>query len=262
MPVIALLTDFGTADHYVGTMKGVILGVCPEATLVDLTHEIPPQDVRAAAWQLAASARYFPAGTIFVAVVDPGVGSGRRALAAEAGAYRFLAPDNGLLDPVLRDMPPTHVVAVSNPRYALPSVSRTFEGRDRFAPAAGWLARGTPLHELGDVVASWLPLAPWPRQRGEGMVTGVVASVDRFGNLVSNLTRDDLAHAAGGGAVAIAIGDRRVDRLVETFADGAADEVCALFGSSGHLEVFVRNGSAAAVLSARAGAEISVRSVC
>ena len=141
-PIIALLTDFGTPDHYAGTMKGVVLALCPDATLVDITHDIPPHDVLTAALELAACYKYFPAGTIFLVVVDPGVGSARRGLVAEAGDYRFVAPDNGVLTARLpASSGPKRVVELTERRYARPTVSRTFEGRDRFAPAAGWLAR-------------------------------------------------------------------------------------------------------------------------
>src|SRR3989475_1268231 len=139
-PVLALLTDFGNRDHYAGTMKGVALGICPEATLVDVTHEVPPHDVAAGALELAACYRYFPAGTIFLVVVDPGVGSARRGIAADLGDFKFIAPDNGVLTVVLNEHAPKRVVELSERRYARPTVSRTFEGRDRFAPAAAWLA--------------------------------------------------------------------------------------------------------------------------
>ena len=161
-PVIALLSDFGTRDHYAGTMKGVILNICPDATLVDITHDVPPHDVLDGALQLAAAARYFPAGTIFLAVVDPGVGSARRGIAAEAGDYRFVAPDNGVLTSVLREWPPKKIVELTERRYARPTVSRTFEGRDRFAPAAAWLAKGTQLTALGPPGARLSP----PRHSG------------------------------------------------------------------------------------------------
>ena len=148
-PVIALLSDFGTKDHYVGTMKGVILGICPDVTLVDVTHEITPHDVLDGALELSASYRFFPAGTIFLAVVDPGVGSARRGIAVDTGDYRFVCPDNGLMTGVLRDGPPKKIVELTERRYARPTVSRTFEGRDRFAPAAAWIAKGIQLPALG-----------------------------------------------------------------------------------------------------------------
>src|SRR6185503_6929583 len=151
-PVIALLTDFGTRDHYAGTMKGVALGICPDATLVDVSHDLPPHDVVAAALELAAAYRYFPSGTIFLVVVDPGVGTSRLGIAAEAGDYRFVAPDNGVLTGVLSELPPKKVVELTERRYARPTVSRTFEGRDRFAPAAAWLAKGVHLTALGRAI--------------------------------------------------------------------------------------------------------------
>src|SRR5687768_10951322 len=148
-PVVAILSDFGTRDHYAGTLKAVVLSVCPDANLVDIGHEIPAHDVLAGALELAACYRYFPPGTIFLVVVDPGVGSARRGIAAETGDYRFVAPDNGVLTAVLRDTPAKRVVELTERRYARPTVSRTFEGRDRFAPAAGWLAKGVDLAALG-----------------------------------------------------------------------------------------------------------------
>src|SRR3954453_11980184 len=188
-PVIALLSDFGTRDHYAGTMKAVMIGICPDITFVDISHEITPHDVMEGALQLAAACRYFPAGTIFLAVVDPGVGSQRRGLAADTGDYRFVAPDNGLLTAVFRELPPKKVVELTERRYARPTVSRTFEGRDRFAPAAAWLAKGIQLSALGrpitDVQRLHIPLP----EEAPGTVRGVVLRVDRFGNLVTNIDR-------------------------------------------------------------------------
>src|SRR6266508_5998458 len=147
--IIALLTDFSSRDHYVGTMKAVVLGICPDVTLVDISHEIPAHDVLGASLELAACYRYFPAGTIFLVVVDPGVGSARRGIAAEAHDYKFVAPDNGVLTAVFRESPPKRIVELSERKYARATVSRTFEGRDRFAPAAAWLAKGVELSALG-----------------------------------------------------------------------------------------------------------------
>jgi S-adenosyl-L-methionine hydrolase (adenosine-forming) len=172
-PVIALLSDFGTRDHYAGTMKGVMIGLCPDLTLVDITHDITPHDVLEGALQLAASYRFFPAGTIFLAVVDPGVGSARRGIAAEAGDYRFVAPDNGVLTAVFRELPPKRVVELTERRYARPTVSRTFEGRDRFAPAAAWLAKGIQLSALGRTVTTYHQLALPVAELGEGSLTGL-----------------------------------------------------------------------------------------
>ncbi|HMI43493.1 MAG TPA: SAM-dependent chlorinase/fluorinase, partial [Gemmatimonadaceae bacterium] len=157
-PVIALLSDFGSRDHYAGTMKGVMIGICPDVTFVDITHDITPHDVVEGALQLVASYRFFPAGTIFLAIVDPGVGSLRRGIAAEAGDYRFVAPDNGVLTAVFRELPPKRIVELTERRYARPTVSRTFEGRDRFAPAAAWLGKGIQLSALGRTVTGYQQL--------------------------------------------------------------------------------------------------------
>src|SRR5438067_6902939 len=188
-PVIALLTDFGTRDHYAGTMKGVILGICPDATLVDLSHDIPPHDVMTASLELAASYKYFPAATIFLVVVDPGVGSARRGLAAEAGEYRFVAPDNGVLTAVFNESPLKRAVEITERRYARPTVSRTFEGRDRFAPAAAWIAKGVDLSALGRPVQDYQTLTVPEAAAADRSLTGSVLRVDRFGNLVTNIDR-------------------------------------------------------------------------
>src|SRR6187397_1958731 len=188
-PVVGLLTDFGTRDHYAGTMKAVILGICPEATLVDITHDLPAHDMLTATLELAASYKYFPAGTIFLVVVDPGVGSARRGIAADTGEYRFVGPDNGVLTAVLRETPARRVVELTERRYARPTVSRTFEGRDRFAPAAGWLAKGVDLTALGRSAGTLQQLAiPAPQVTGD-MISGQVLRVDHFGNLVTNIDR-------------------------------------------------------------------------
>src|SRR3954469_19471924 len=173
-PIIALLTDFGTRDHYAGTMKAVALGICPEATLLDITHDIPPHDILTGTVELAAAFKYFPTGTIFVAVVDPGVGSARRGIAVETADYKFVAPDNGVLTAPLREAPAKKMVELTERRYARPTVSRTFEGRDRFAPAAAWLAKGIQLSALGRPIAEVQRLdIPLPHEEA-GTVRGVV----------------------------------------------------------------------------------------
>src|SRR6188474_851349 len=188
-PVIALLTDFGTRDHYAGTMKAVILGICPDVTLVDITHDIPPHDMMTATLELAASYKYFPTGTIFLVVVDPGVGSSRRGIAVDVGDYRFVAPDNGVLSAVFLEAPPKRVVELTERKYSRPTVSRTFEGRDRFAPAAGFLAKGIPLASLGKTIKDFHTIdLPRPAVTG-GELVGEVVRVDRFGNLITNIDR-------------------------------------------------------------------------
>lgn len=258
-PIIALLTDFGTRDHYVGAMKGVMLGICPDATLVDISHEIPPQDVLGAALELAAAFKYFPSGAIFLCVVDPGVGSSRRAIAAEAGGYTFVAPDNGLLSVVFKPLEVPRVVELTEPRYARPTVSRTFEGRDRFAPAAGWLARGVALTELGRPVADWRSLEVPEPHVADDRICGVALRIDRFGNLVTNIDRRRFDEFAAGREVVIGVAGQDVGGVVGTYAECENGSLCALFGSSDHLEIAVAGGSAADRLGLMRGAPVVVR---
>ena len=261
-PVIALLTDFGVRDHYAGTMKGVMLGICPDVTLVDISHEVPPHDVLAGALELAASFRYFPSGTIFLVVVDPGVGSRRRGIAAETGDYKFVAPDNGVLSIIVDEHPPKRVVELSDRRYALPTVSRTFEGRDRFAPAAAWLAKGLDLGALGRGAGALHRLdVPKPKvDAGAGILYGEVLRLDRFGNLITNIDRRtfDALVGPGGHAVEIHAGPHQVQKVVSTYADAAAGEIVALFGSTDHLEIAANGASAAALLDLGRGAVVRV----
>jgi S-adenosylmethionine hydrolase len=257
-PVIALLTDFGTQDHYVGAMKGVVLSICPDVSLVDLSHGIAPHNVRSGALELAAAYRCFPAGTIFLAVVDPGVGSARRALAAEAGGFQFLAPDNGILTHVFQQTPPARVVEVTERRYARSTVSRTFEGRDRFAPAAAWLATGVDVAQLGRPLTSWEMLGVRePAIRGDQIV-GEVVRVDHFGNLVTNVDRAVFERFAAGDGVSITTGTHVIDRVVATYADVPSGMTCALFSSCGHLEVAVNGSGASLRLGLGCGAPVTI----
>jgi len=259
LPIIALLTDFGTRDHYVGAMRGVALGICPQATLVDITHEVAAQDVLGGALELAAAYKYFPQETIFLCVVDPEVGSRRRGLAAEAGGYRFVAPDNGLLTVVFRETPPSQVVELGNPQYARPVLSRTFEGRDRFAPAAAWLANGIELSALGTSVAKWEMLTIAEPTAGAGELRGMVVRIDRFGNLITNVDRRSFEAFAGDRRVDIDVDRHHLERLVQTYSEVETGSLCALFGSSDHLEVAVNGGSAVERLAVSRGASVVFR---
>jgi S-adenosylmethionine hydrolase len=256
-PVIALLTDFGTRDHYAGTMKGVALGICPDITFVDISHEVPPHDVVAGALELAAAYRYFPAGTIFLVVVDPGVGSTRRGIAADTGDYKFVAPDNGVLTAVFDEHAPKRVVELTERRYARPTVSRTFEGRDRFAPAAAWLAKGIELVALGRPAGAThrldLPHATLDGDR----IAGQVLRVDRFGNLITNIDRKTFDRLAGA-QLEIQIGGRVVSKVVSAYTDASPGELCALFGSTDHLEIAANGASAAGELDLGRGAPVHV----
>jgi S-adenosylmethionine hydrolase len=258
-PLIALLSDFGLRDHYAGTMKGVMLGICPDAELVDISHDVPPHDVLTAALELAASYKYFPQGTIFLTVIDPGVGSSRRGIAADTGDYRFVAPDNGVLSAVFAESPPRKVVELTERRYARPTVSRTFEGRDRFAPAAAWIAKGIQLTALGRPLSEYHKLEiPQARIEGDSL-SGTVLRVDRFGNAVTNIDRRTFERFVEGARMQVEVGAQRIGRLVATYADIGQDEVCALFGSTDHLELAANAASAAERLSLQRGAPIVIR---
>ena len=260
-PVIAMLTDFGLRDHYAGTMKGVVLSICPDATLVDISHDIAPHDVLGGALELAAAFKYFPAGTILLAVVDPGVGSSRRGLAAEAGGYRFVGPDNGVLSLALEaaEAAPKAIVELTDRRYARPTVSRTFEGRDRFAPAAAWLAKGVALTTLGRPAGSIVRAALPAPVAAQDRISGEVVRVDRFGNLITNIDRrmfEQFVGASGEGVPSLA--GREIARVVATYAEAGAGELCALFGSTDHLEIAARGESAAAATGQGRGAPVQI----
>ena len=257
---VALLSDFGMRDHYVGAMKGVILGICPDATLVDISHDVPAHDVLTAGLELAAVYRLFPTGTIFLVVVDPGVGSARRGLAVDTGDYRFVAPDNGVLTAVLQETPPKSVVELTERRYARPTVSKTFEGRDRFAPAAAWLGKNIQLSALGRPVTDYRLLEIPVPNTTDGLLSGQVLRIDHFGNVVSNIDRktfESYAQVSSGG-IQIEVGPHAIGRLVETYADIGDDEVCAIFGSTDHLEFAANSQSAVDRLEVERGATVTV----
>ncbi len=258
-PIVALLSDFGRRDHYAATMKGVVLGICPDATLVDISHDVPPHDLQFAALELAAAYSFFPTGCVFLVVVDPGVGSARRGVAADTGDYRFVAPDNGVLTAVFRHTPPKRVVELTERRYARPTVSRTFEGRDRFAPAAAWLAKGLQLSALGRPVTDYQSLDIPVMQVGDDAIDGVVLRIDRFGNLVTNIDHDAFDRLAARGEVEIEVGGHSVTRLVATYSDIGATEICALFGSTGQLEIAAHAAPAVERLGLDLGAPVRIR---
>ncbi|HUT54678.1 MAG TPA: SAM-dependent chlorinase/fluorinase [bacterium] len=251
--IITLTTDFGTRDPFVGMMKGVILGIFPEARIVDLTHEIPPHDVAAAAWALKDAARFFPPGAVHVAVVDPGVGSKRRGLALSAQGHLFVGPDNGIFSAFF---PPELTVELNRPELFLPQVSSTFHGRDVFAPIAARLAMGFPLTEMGtqarDLVAINLPE---PVRKGD-TILGQVVSVDRFGNLVTNIPA---SMVPPGKSITVHVCNTEATGLSLCYSDAAENRVMALAGSHGRIEIALKNGSAAQALAANVGAEVEIK---
>lgn len=246
-PLITLLTDFGTAEHYVAVMKGVILGICPEATLVDITHEIPPFSVAEGAFTLAQAWQAFPPGTIHVAVVDPAVGSARRALIAQVGGHTFIGPDNGLFSMVLGGgTARVHELVAS--QYFRQPVSPTFHGRDVFAPIAAQVARGVAVESLGPRVHDWIRLPG----ADEGPLTAMVVKVDRFGNLITNFGGERRP-------IEIIVGHHTITLMSEHYAESRPGELFAIPGSCGTLEISINKGNAATVTGARPGDRIQLR---
>jgi S-adenosylmethionine hydrolase len=254
--VVTLLTDFGLDDAYVGTVKGVILAINPRARLVDLTHAVPPQDVRRAALLLASAWRFFPRGTVHLAVVDPGVGGGRRPIAVQAGGHYFVGPDNGLLG-FCFDLPAARGVVLAEPSYHRRPVSHTFHGRDVFAPVAAHCSRGVGLDAFGPPVRHPVRLSGFPPRRAGGRVQGEVLLADRFGNLLTSLTGRDLPGPTDRGV--LRIGRARIRGLARTYAERPRQALGALIESSGRVEVFVREGSARQRLGLGPGAPVSWR---
>jgi len=255
-PIISLLTDFGLEDGYIGAMHGVIYRICPQAKIVDLSHGIAPQDVRAGAFLLSAHARYFPPGTVHVAVVDPGVGSERRILLARDANYFYLAPDNGLLS-FLAKKNGVEFFFANNPKYWLPDLSSTFHGRDIFAPLAAYLANGVAVETMfaptSDIVR--LP-AIRPQVRPEA-IQGRVMYVDHFGNLVTNIAATDLPQDAADWHVWA--GNVEIGPLVSHYSAKKRGKLLATVGSFGFIEIAVNQGSAAATLKNYRDLEIKLR---
>jgi S-adenosylmethionine hydrolase len=257
--LITLLTDFGARDEYAACLKGVILGLNSQVRLVDITHEVPPQDIQAGAFVLAAAAPYFPPGTINLAVVDPGVGTGRRGLAACGGGQFWVGPDNGLFHLVFAGQTDIELVSLENPAYFLPQVSPTFHGRDLFAPVAAHLSLGVDLRCLGPVITDPVRL-PWPEPFfTTEIIKGEIIYVDRFGNLVSNLAVGAFRSWLKGGNFRLAAGPVILTRLHHTYGEAAPGEVVALVGSHGFLEIACVRRSAAARLQAGVGLSLEIR---
>ena len=257
MSIITLTTDFGAADPFVGIMKGVIVGRAPTARVVDLTHGIPPHDVLAGALVLRHSVPYFPRGTIHLAVVDPGVGSERRALCVETPGALLVGPDNGLLSLAAAPGEIRRIVHLNEERFFLSPRSRTFHGRDVFAPVAAALAAGTPVEKLGSEVRDMQRLDLPPVMREAHALRGQVIYVDHFGNLATNVSAADLAGLASP-RPKIAIGSLRLHGLASSYAAGAPGEPLAVLNSWGLVEIAVREGSACNRLGAGVGAPVVI----
>jgi len=256
--IVTLTTDFGQRDPFVGVMKGVILGICREATLIDLTHEVAPFDIREGAVALESAWRFFPMGTIHLAVVDPGVGGRRRGLALEAGGHYFVGPDNGLFSfALMREK--WSAVSIEASAYRRSEVSRTFHGRDIFAPAAGHLAAGVPLERLGPRITDPIQV-PLPQCRRAGdEIIGEVVGPDRFGNLLTSVAADMVSELAPDGAIEVTLTGRQISGLASSYEASPPGVAAVIVGSSGRLEIFIRNASAQAVLGAAPGTEVTIR---
>ena len=255
-PIISLLTDFGLSDEYVGVMKGVIWGIAPDAAIADISHAVPPQNVLHGALLLGRAYRYFPPGSVHLAVVDPGVGTERRGIAVRVGEHTFVGPDNGLFTVPLSSGEPFAAVNLDNPAYRPPAVSRSFHGRDLFAPAAAYLASGVALKELGEPVTDPVTLEILRPLRIANVWRAQVLLVDAFGNLITNLMEADLQ---GQTVVEIACQGQVIQGVAVTFGRRPPGELLAMFDSSGSLSLCVVNGSAAERLGAGAGVAVEVR---
>lgn len=260
-PVVCLLTDFGLSDHYVGAMKAVLLKDSPGLSIVDLTHNIPAQDIQAGAFQLLASYAYYPQGTLFLCVVDPGVGSERKILYAEAGGYRFVGPDNGLLSWVFAKEEPSLIVAIEAKKISSNPVSQTFHGRDIMAPAVARLTQGMKPQDLGPARSSWVQL-PFPKVKKLGAVwTGEVIAMDSFGNVITNFSSEELKSFSSAAKLWFEIPGvaDTLRHLSTSYKDVPVGKFLAIVGCSGFIEIAINSGSAAQKTGLKVGDPISVR---
>jgi S-adenosyl-L-methionine hydrolase (adenosine-forming) len=259
-PIITLTTDFGMGSPYVAQMKGVILSICREVDVIDISHAIGPQNIREGAVVLADATPRFPAGTIHVAVVDPGVGTSRRIVYVEIGEQRYVAPDNGLLSLLAASEKRRGIIALENADYWAAMPSRTFQGRDIMAPVAAHLAQGVDPKKLGRACDS-LEMLDWPDARtSPSIITGEVLFVDSFGNLITNIRREQIAPFGEPASVTVDCGGRRISGIVPTYGAALTGEIVALFDSQGRLEIAKVGGSAERELHMGAGEEVVVSS--
>jgi S-adenosyl-L-methionine hydrolase (adenosine-forming) len=253
-PIVTLTTDFGLSDHYAGVMKGVILGICPDAQLVDIAHEVMTYAIGEGAFTIAQAYRYFPPGTVHLVVVDPGVGSPRRPIVVEAAGQLFVGPDNGVFGMIFAGEK-HQVRLIQNRKYLCELVSHTFHGRDIFAPVAAHLAAGVEPALIGEVVESYIrPSFEGPRQTGTRTWEGEILKIDHFGNVITNFRADDFPLIEE-----LAIGQAKARRLVRSYAEAPDGELVVLAGSSGYLEVSMNQGSAAETIGCRSGDACQIR---
>ena len=260
-PIITLTTDFGVSDHFVGTIKGVILDLIPEVNIVDITHSVQAFDILDGALAISEAYSYFPTGTVHMVVVDPGVGSQRRPILATTERHHFIAPDNGVLSLVYGREERVHVRHITAEHYFLQPVSNTFHGRDIFSPIAAYVAKGVDLEKFGDEINDYVRFAaPRPKAVDERTLRGVVLKVDRFGNLITNFRPEDLPQLfkANPPSFKITAGKREITTLHSAYAEGAPGEVFAIIGSMGFVELSTNRGAAAQAVGSGKGTEVLV----
>ena len=259
--LITLLTDFGTADYFVAAMKGVILSICADTPIVDITHEIAPQDIHSAAFTILAVYKSFPAQTIHLAVVDPEVGSARRPILASCDNQFFLGPDNGTFSYIFERQPPAQVIHIQNEEYFRPQVSASFHGRDVFAAVAAAVAQGAEPLQFGEEITDWVQLESLtPLVRDDGTIQARIIHIDRYGNCVTNLTPADLPDGMSDRGLRLSINGTEIDSMRRFFAEesDSSNDLFAIWGSAGFLEVSIQNGSAANALQAGVGDPVSI----
>jgi S-adenosyl-L-methionine hydrolase (adenosine-forming) len=258
-PIITLTTDYGTNDHLVGTLKGVILKINPDVTIVDISHDVAPYDLLDGALAIGSAYSYFPPRTIHVVVVDPGVGTERRPLLVTGETQYFVAPDNGVLSLVYEREENVLVRHANVEHYYLQAVSKTFHGRDVFAPVAAWLSKGSQAAAMGDEITDYKKFAMPKPKAADGLMKGVVLRVDSFGNIITNFRAQDLPPAAmESGMVEFTVGTHPVNKLVDTFARGNAGEAFAYIGSNGFVEIGINRGNAAKSLGIGRGTQVTL----
>lgn len=260
--IISLLTDFGVVDPYVAAMKGVILGINPEAHIIDISHHIESHDIHEASFILLTSYRYFPPGTIHLVVIDPGVGSERRPLLIQTERYFFIAPDNGVLSFPLSREKVKLIVEITKSKYFLKEVSSTFHGRDIFSPVAAWLSRGAEARDFGSVVKDYHKIAfPQLKRSGKRQWQAEVFHIDKFGNIISNIDRSQwrlFQVESSASSFSLTIGKHKIESLVDNYQQGKNQKLFALFGSSNFLEISSYCRSAARIIKAKRGDKIKI----
>ena len=260
-PIITLVTDFGINDHFVGAMKGVILDIVPEAEIVDISHAVQAFDVLDGALAISQAYSYFPNGTVHVVVVDPGVGTERRPILATSDGYHFVAPDNGVLSLVYAREERIRVRHITAEHYFRQPVSSTFHARDVFAPVAAYLAKMVDSQKFGDEIEDYVRFAaPRAKAVGENRLKGVVLKVDRFGNLITNVTPEDVPGVFAGqpGGFKIVVGNREITSIRTAYAEGAPGEVFGILGSMGYLEIVANRAAASQITGAAKGSEVNI----